>query len=314
MADQQSRSFFESLIKSGIHWGHQKSRRNPKMDPYIWGSKNNVSLIDVSKTAHGLENAAKFLESIAASGQPILWVGTKKSAQDIVYSVATGLNMPYVTHRWIGGTCSNYSQVTKSRTKLLHYEDVLAKAEKFPHYTKKELNVIQKAIDRLEKNVGGIRSLTWPVGAIVLVDILKERSALREAARMGIPIIALVDTNADPSLVDYVIPGNDDAPRAVKLVIEYLGEAARKGAAHAKTKPGQIAEGLQPKEQVDLTFIEVGGEEEEGAKRRPGRRGEVAAVGKVGGAAPRKKFDDDRNRGPRPAARRPAPRKKEGQE
>ncbi len=307
MADQQQRSFFESLIKSGIHWGHQKSRRNPKMDPYIWGSKNSVSLIDVSKTAYQLEKAAKFLESIAAEGKTILWVGTKKPAQNVISSVATALNMPSVTHRWIGGTLSNYSQVTKSRTKLLHYEDVLAKAEKYPFYTKKEFNVIQKAVERLKKNVGGIRSLTWPVAAIVLVDILKERSALKEAARMGVPVVALVDTNADPSLVDYVIPGNDDAPKAIKLVVDYLGEAVRRGLDVAKIKPVErpVSE-VAGKEQVDLTFIEIGTEEEEAEKRRASRRAEAgAAVNKVG--APRKKFDDDmgRNKGPRPAARRP---------
>ncbi len=300
MADQQ-RSFFEALVKSGIHWGHQKSRRNPKMDPYIWGSKNNVSLIDISKTAHQLEKAAHFLESVAAEGKLILWVGTKKAAQDIVHSVATGVNMPYVTHRWIGGTLSNYSQVTKSRTKLLHYEDVLARSEKFPFYTKKELNVIQKAVERLKKNVGGIRSLTWPVGAIVLVDILKERSALKEAARMGVPVVALVDTNADPSLVDYVIPGNDDAPRAIKLVVDYLGEAVRKGVAVAETKQiERREEAAANKEQVDLTFIEVG-EEDEATKRRARRGGESSAPAapRVGG--PRKRFDDDmgKNRGPR---------------
>jgi small subunit ribosomal protein S2 len=300
MADQQ-RSFFEALVKSGIHWGHQKSRRNPKMDPYIWGSKNNVSLIDISKTAHQLEKAAHFLESVAAEGKLILWVGTKKAAQDIVHSVATGVNMPSVTHRWIGGTLSNYSQVTKSRTKLLHYEDVLARSEKFPFYTKKELNVIQKAVERLKKNVGGIRSLTWPVGAIVLVDILKERSALKEAARMGVPVVALVDTNADPSLVDYVIPGNDDAPRAIKLVVDYLGEAVRKGSAVAQTKQiERREEAAANKEQVDLTFIEVGEDDE--ANKRRARRGEASAspaAPRVGG--PRKRFDDDmgKNRGPR---------------
>ena len=115
-------------------------------------------LIDVSKTAHQLEKAAKFLESVAAEGKPILWVGTKKPAQDVIVAIATALNMPYVTHRWIGGTLSNFSQVKKSVTKFLHYEDILAKSEKFPFYTKKELNVIQKAVERLKKNVGGIRS------------------------------------------------------------------------------------------------------------------------------------------------------------
>lgn len=307
MADQQ-RSFFESLIKSGIHWGHQKSRRNPKMDPYIWGTKNSVSLIDISKTAHQLEKAAKFLESVAAEGKQILWVGTKKPAQDVIHAAATALKMPYVTHRWIGGSLSNYSQVTKSRTKLLHFEDVLAKAEKYPHYTKKELNVIQKSVERLNKNVGGIRNLHWPLGAIVLVDILKERSALKEAASMGVPVVALVDTNADPSLVDFVIPGNDDAPKAIKLVVDFLAEGARKGAAVAQNKPVEQKIEDAGKEQVDLTFIEVGAEEEGGQKRRPGRRTEVAGAA----AAPRRKsFDDERSRGPR---RSSAPRSKKAQE
>lgn len=306
MADQQ-RSFFESLIKSGIHWGHQKSRRNPKMEPYIWGTKNSVSLIDISKTAHQLEKAAKFLESVAAEGKQILWVGTKKPAQDVVFTAATSLKMPYVTHRWIGGSLSNYSQVTKSRTKLMHFEDVLAKAEKYPHYTKKELNVINKSVERLNKNVGGIRNLTWPVGAIVLVDILKERSALKEAAKMGIPVVALVDTNADPSLVDFVIPGNDDAPKAIKLVVDYLAEGARKGAVVAQNKPADQKVEDAGKEQVDLSFIEVG-TEEDGNKRRA-KRAEGA-----GAAAPRRKFDDERSRGPRPAGRRPsAPRAKKSE-
>ena len=309
MADQ--RSFFESLIKSGIHWGHQKSRRNPKMDPYIWGSKNGVSLIDVSKTAYQLDKAANFLESVAAAGETILWVGTKKPAQDIIYSVATTLNMPYVTHRWIGGTLSNYSQVTKSRTKLLHYEDVLARSEKFPFYTKKELNVIQKAVERLKKNVGGIRSLTWPIGAIVLVDILKERSALKEAARMGVPIVALVDTNADPSLVDYVIPGNDDAPKAIKLVFDYLSQAVAKGMTVAQTQPAEKEDAgeVPGKEQLDLTLLQVGTEEEESAKRNAGRRTEsAAAVPGRAAIAPRKRFEDDRgaaSRGPRRVTPRP---------
>lgn len=308
MNDQQN--FFQLLIKSGIHWGHQKSRRNPKMDAYIWGSKNGVSLIDVSKTAHQLEKAAKFLESIAAEGKPILWVGTKKAAQEIVKAVATKLHQPYVTHRWLGGTLTNYSQVTKSRTKLGHYEDVLAKAEKFPFYTKKELNVIQKSVERLNKNVGGIRSLTWPVGAIVLVDILKERAALKEAFGR-VPIVALVDTNADPSLVDYVIPGNDDAPRAIKVVIDYLAEATSKGIAVAQTKQIEMKQEKSAPEQVDLTFIEVGTEEEEGSKRRPSRRPDTGPA-KVG--APRKKgFDDDGSQRRRPV-RPAAPRVKKDQE
>jgi small subunit ribosomal protein S2 len=220
---------FRTLVKAGVHFGHQKTRWCPKMAPYIWGFKNNTHLIDVSKTATQLEKAAQFLKGIAAEGKQILWVGTKKAAQDSIFATASSLNQPYVHHRWIGGSLSNNSQVRKSVTKLLHHEDIIAKAEKFPHYTKKEFAIFQKMVDRLHKNVGGIRHLTWPIGAIVIVDVIKEQSALKEAVRMGIPVVAMVDTNGDPSLVNYVIPANDDAPRSVKLVIDYLGQAVREG-------------------------------------------------------------------------------------
>ena len=199
------------------------------MEAYIWGYKNNVHLIDISKTAQQLERSATFLKDTAAKGQTILWIGTKKPAQDIITSVAMHLDMPYVSHRWIGGTLSNFAQVKKSVTKYLHYQDILEKAEKHPHYTKKELNTIQKAADRLKQNIGGIVHLRWPIGALVVVDVIKERSAVKEAATMGIPVVGLVDTNADPSLVDFVIPTNDDSPRAIKIIIDYLAAATEKG-------------------------------------------------------------------------------------
>jgi len=237
MTEKRERKIdFQELVKAGVHFGHQTSRWCPKMAPYIWGYKNNVHLIDVSKTAFQLEKAARFLESVAAEGKSILWVGTKKAAQTIVHNTAKSLSQPYVNHRWIGGTLSNNSQVKKSVTKLLHFEDIIARADKFPHYTKKEFNVFQKMIDRLEKNVGGIRNLHWPVGALVLVDVTKERSALREAAAVGIPVVALVDTNGDPSLVDYVIPANDDAPRAIKVIIDHLVLAVQQGKETARTQ------------------------------------------------------------------------------
>src|SRR3990167_9507212 len=220
---------FKKLVKAGVHFGHQASRWVPKMDPYIWGVKNKVHLIDVSKTAEQLEKASKFLEEIAAQGKQVLWVGTKKPARAIIKEAAVTFDMPYVDYRWIGGTLSNYGQVKKSVTRLLHFEDVIAKAESYPHYTKKELNSIRKNADRLEAVVGGIKTLKWPLGAIVLVDVNKEQSALKEAVSVGLPVIALVDTNADPSLVDYVIPANDDAPRSIGVIIDYLKEAVEKG-------------------------------------------------------------------------------------
>ena len=279
---------FEALVKAGVHFGHQTARWHPKMAPYIWGYKSNVHLIDVSKTAAQLEKASKFLEGVVAEGKSILWIGTKKPAQEIIQSVATGLNMPYVNHRWIGGTLSNYGQVKKSITKLLHYEDIIAKSEKYPHYTKKEFNVFQKMVNRLEKNVGGIRTLQWPVGAVVLVDVTKERSALREAVAVGVPVVALVDTNGDPSLVDYVIPANDDAPRAIKVVIDYLVAAAQKGKEAAKVQGKEkqapvVAQEIAPvvDEQVALVLAAEEDEEELNKKRKALDEDRKKAVKKI---------------------------------
>jgi small subunit ribosomal protein S2 len=231
------------LIEAGCHFGHQKARGCAKMAPYVWGYRNGIQFIDVSKTAYLLEQAAQFLQTIASEGKTILWVGTKRSAQEIVFNTAQDLKMPYVNHRWIGGTLSNFSQVKKSVTKYLHDKDVVAKAAKSPeqyHYTKKEINVLHKAIERLEKNIGGIIGLKWPVGAIVLIDVNKEQSALKEAARMKVPVVALVDTNSDPSLVNYVIPGNDDAPRSISLIINYLHDAVKKGAEEFSKKKQEL--------------------------------------------------------------------------
>jgi small subunit ribosomal protein S2 len=235
----------KQLIAVGAHFGHQTSRWCPKMSRYIWGHKNNVHLIDVSKTAQELERAAKFLENAVVQGKTILFVGTKKAAQEAIKSVAERVNMPFVTHRWVGGTLSNFTQVKKSVTKLLHFEDVIGKATKFPHYTKKELNTFGKLVERLKKSVGGIRHLSWPLGAVVVVDVLKEKSAIKEATAMGIPVVAIVDTNGDPTNINYVIPANDDAPRVVKLLVDYLGDAVHAGkekVAQAKAEKVEKAE------------------------------------------------------------------------
>lgn len=267
----------KKLITVGAHFGHQTSRWCPKMERYIWGQKNNVHLIDVSKTAQEMEKASQFLKDVAAQGKNILWIGTKKAAQDIIRSIATDLNMPYVTHRWVGGTLSNYTQVKKSVTKLLHYEDIINKADKFPHYTKKELNVFGKVVDRLKKNVGGIKNLSWPLGAIVVVDVTKERSAIKEAATMGIPVVAIVDTNGDPSNVDYVIPANDDAPRVIKLVMEYLANSAAQGKELAKQKSVEIEQQQEVTKKSEKAAKEgdaqARAKKPEGvqAKRKPGK-------------------------------------------
>jgi small subunit ribosomal protein S2 len=252
----------KKLVEAGVHYGHQTSRWSPRMAPYIWGKKNKVHLIDVSKTAIQLEKAAKFLEDVAAQGKQILWVGTKRSAQDIVHQVGLRTDMPSVTHRWIGGTLSNFGQVKKSVTRLLHYQDILSKSQKSSFYTKKELNVFQKVVDRLLQSVGGIQKLVWPLGAVVLVDVDKEGSALREASRMGIPVVALIDTNANPSLVDFVIPANDDSARSISIIFDYLAEAVMNGKKKLSESDKEHAKKKVEKKEapaVEITEVEVVG-------------------------------------------------------
>lgn len=218
----------KELIKAGVHFGHQRTKRNPKMEPYVWGHTNGVNLIDVSKTAYGLEKAARFIEDLAAQNKTILWIGTKRSAQGLLAESAKKLGMPYVNHHWVGGSITNFPQVKKSVTKLLHYRDILEKSDDY-NYTKKELNLLAKYADKLEKSIGGIVKLNWPISAIIVIDAKREDTAIREAKKSGIPIVALVDTNSDPSSVDYVIPGNDDSPKSIAIILDFLTQAAQKG-------------------------------------------------------------------------------------
>ncbi|MEX0671855.1 MAG: 30S ribosomal protein S2 [Candidatus Babeliales bacterium] len=253
---------FKELIKAGVHFGHQSSRWSPKMDPYIWGHRRGVHLIDVSKTANQLEKAAQFLQELAKQGKSILWIGTKKPAQAIISKTGLALGMPYVNHRWIGGTLTNFSQVKKSVTNLLHFDDVIKKADQFS-YTKKELNTISKTAERLRKNVGGIVNLRLPIGAIVVVDVRKELAAIREAIVSGVPVVALVDTNSDPSLVDYVIPANDDSPKSIGLILQYLEDATAKGKAAAKKVAPKTEAKAVEVAKAGIEVVEVVEEEEE---------------------------------------------------
>ena len=236
---------FRKLIEAGVPFGHPTSSWNPKMAPYIWGHKNKVYLINVLETARLMEKAADFLTSVAAAGKTILWIGTKKAARNIITETAKETGYPYVSHRWIGGSLTNYSQIRKPIVKLLHFRDILAKND-HAHNTKKELSRLQKEADRLANNFGGLINFKWPLGAIVIVDVRKEQAALKEAAALGIPVVALVDTNSNPELVSYVIPANDDAPKSIKIVIDYLAEAVKKGKEQAKGAQEVVAQGPAP--------------------------------------------------------------------
>ncbi len=217
----------KDLLKAGVHFGHKSSRWSPKMRPFIWGSKNKIHLINVAKTAFLMNRAGNYLKDLAANGKSVLWVGTKKAARPIVSDIATSLKMPFVINRWIGGTLTNFQQVKKAITRLLHLEDVLKKPSSL--YKKKELSMIQKEIGRLEKNIGGIINLDFPPAAIIIVDAKKEHSTIKEAVVAGIPIIAMVDTNTDPEGINFVIPANDDSPRSIEFVTQYLATCLQDG-------------------------------------------------------------------------------------
>ena len=231
---------FKDLIDAGVHFGHKTSRWSPKMAGYIWGARNGVHLIDVSKTAFLLKKAGEKLYDLAKNGGQILLVGTKKSARDSVLKAALELNIPRVIDRWIGGTLTNNEQVRKAVTRLLHLRDVLSKGEL--HVGKKELSMLTKEVSRLERNVGGIINMSFPPAALVIIDAKREHSAIREASYLGLPIIGLVDTNTDPEGVTCVIPGNDDSPRSVSFIVNYLASQIALGLAEwEKNKPEPTA-------------------------------------------------------------------------
>jgi small subunit ribosomal protein S2 len=256
------------LIKAGIQFGHQHKWGHPKSRRFLWGQRNGIDLIDVSQTATMLETAAQFLEKSAREGKEILWCGTKKAAQKAMEPVEKA-GWPVIRHRWVGGTFTNPNEVRKAVRKLVHNKDILAKSDR-SHFTKKELSVLHKVTERLSKTVGGIEALKWPVGALVVIDVRKEHVAVKEAIACGIPVIALVDTNASPDGILYPIPANDDGEESVYILVgEYLLQAATTGKeqyrertqqalADATAAQGAVAvEGVPAGEGLDKSHIDM---------------------------------------------------------
>ena len=236
------------MLKADVHFGHRTARWCPKMRPFIWGAKNKVHLIDVSKTAFLLEKAASYIKAVTAEGGTLLWIGTKKPAQATMQRIATSLEMPYVINRWVGGTLSNFDQVKKAITRLLHLRDVVKKGGN--HYKKKEIVMLNKEIARLEKNVGGILDLEYPPAALIVVDAKKEHAAVKEASNLNIPVIALIDTNTDPEGVSMIIPGNDDSPRSITFILDHLATSAHEGKKlYTEKRERERAEQLEAKKQ-----------------------------------------------------------------
>lgn len=214
----------ESMLKAGVHFGHMKSRRHPKMDEYIYTTRNNINIIDLQKTLEKLQEAMKFLKSVQKDGKKVLLVGTKKQANDLIESLARATGTPYVVERWIGGTFTNF-KVIRGRTKYLkESEEKMARGE-FKKYTKFEQAKKTEELEKLEKRMGGIKEMADLPGAVFVADVKESTIVIQEARKMNIPVSGIVDTNTDPSGVDYPIPANDDAISSLRLILACVGKA-----------------------------------------------------------------------------------------
>lgn len=218
----------EEMLKAGVHFGHQTRRWNPLMKEFIYGAENKSHIIDVYKSEQKLKEACDFLYNIAKSGKKILFVGTKRQARKPLLDAAKKTNSYYVLERWLGGTFTNFNSVNKNIKEL----DTLIenkKAGKYSKYTKKENLLLDRKIAKLEKFYGGLRDLNKDVGAMVVIDVKKEHTAIKEAKELNIPVCAIVDTNSNPKLIDYIIPSNDDAIKAIELIVSVISDAIASG-------------------------------------------------------------------------------------
>ena len=232
------------LLESGVHFGHQTRRWNPKMKRFIMTERTGIYIIDLQQSLSYIDRASEFIKETVAHGGSILFVGTKKQAQEPIAEQATRVGMPYVNHRWLGGMLTNFNTISKRLTRLkeleeLDYDNVAASG-----FTKKELLIFKRERDKLEKTLGGIRTMAKVPSAVWIVDTKKEHLAVDEARKLGLPVIAILDTNCDPDEVDYKIPGNDDAIRSVTLLTRVIADAVAEGLiARSSGKSGEQAEG-----------------------------------------------------------------------
>ncbi len=216
----------QDLLDAGLHFGHQTKRWNPKMKRYIHGAKNGIYIIDLNKTLSQLQLAQTFVNDVVMRGEKILFVGTKKQAREIFQNTAEDTNQPYVIHRWLGGMLTNNKTIRSSVARMRELQK-MERDGTMDKLLKKEVSVLRRELNKLERNLMGIADMEKKPGALFVVDLKREHLALAEAKRLNIPIVALVDTNADPDLVDYPIPGNDDSLRSVGLIAEVLGETIK---------------------------------------------------------------------------------------
>jgi small subunit ribosomal protein S2 len=227
----------KDLFEAGAHFGHKTSRWHPKMAPFIHSKRQDSHIIDRAKTVEALEIALPFITETVAKGKSVLFVGTKKQAKDVVRAAADATGQPYVTERWIGGILTNVATIGSQIKQLQLLEKRLASGELANRYNKLEVQRFQEEVDDLNIKYGGIKELNGKPGVMFVTDVITEANAVKEAKKLGIPVVGLVDTNANPAEIDYAIPANDDAIKAVSLMVDYVAAAVTEGLAKRKTAP-----------------------------------------------------------------------------
>ena len=257
------------LIKAGVHFGHLTRKWNPNMSPYIYMERNGIHIINLYKTVAKLEEASNALKKIASSGRKILFVATKKQAKDIVSESSKKINMPYITERWPGGMLTNFVTIRKAVKKMSSI-DRMKQDGTFNSLSKKEKLQIGRLREKLEKNLGSISNMTRLPGAIFIVDILREKIAVKEAQKLNIPIFAMVDTNSDPRGIDYVIPANDDASKSISKILEHVGFAIQEGLEERNSgKDNEETQGKETETVVEEAPVEEAPAEEAVAEEAP---------------------------------------------
>ncbi|MCW8859096.1 MAG: 30S ribosomal protein S2 [Deltaproteobacteria bacterium] len=232
----------KQMLEAGVHFGHQTKRWNPKMKPYIFGARNGIYIVDLQKTVRYFKTAYQFIQDTVASGDKVLFVGTKKQAQDAIKEESLRSDQYFVNNRWLGGMLTNFSTIKASIDRLKKIEAMAADGT-LEQYTKKEALQLEREREKLEKNLGGIKHMTKLPGAVFIIDPNKEAIAVKEANKLGIPVVAVVDTNCDPDNIDYIIPGNDDAIRAIRLFASCMADACVDGFQQRKNAKQTEAEG-----------------------------------------------------------------------
>jgi small subunit ribosomal protein S2 len=218
----------KQLLEAGVHFGHQTRRWNPKMKPYIFGARNGIYIIDLQRTVRLFNTAYNFVAETAASGESVLFVGTKQQARDTIMEEAQRAGMYFINHRWLGGMLTNFKTI-KARVDRLRELDSMTEDGSINRFPKKEILQLQQEREKLERNLGGIKEMTRLPGVLFIVDTHRENIAVLEANRLGIPVVAVVDTNCDPDMIDYPIPGNDDAIRSIRLITAKVADACLEG-------------------------------------------------------------------------------------